>query len=132
MSMLFANISRQAFLQGLLALASNKVKLFSNNITVTNNTVVGDFTEVSGGGYTAVTLTAANWGYTLADPLVALYSQFVEFDFTGAIGGSTHVYGYYITNSAGTTLIACENIDVVTPVNGTIIQASLRINLAGS
>jgi hypothetical protein len=131
MSMLFPNVSRRSFLQGMLALASNKVKLFSNNFTIANNTVIADFTEVAGGGYAAQTLTAANWGYTLADPLVALYSEFVEFDFTGPTMGSGKVYGYYITDSAGTTLIVAENITEYTPFLGGIISLSLRISLAG-
>jgi len=70
--------------------------LWSNDIVPDNETVFGDLTVVSGGGYGSVTLDKDNFTVTEGDPSQALYDAFIDFLFTGAIGGSGDVFGYGI------------------------------------
>lgn len=80
--------------------------LFSNNVTPTNATVLGDLTEMSGGGYSSVTLTGASWTVTPGSPSLASYAEQV-FAFS-SVPGTPTVYGYAI--KSGTTLIAVERL----------------------
>jgi hypothetical protein len=97
------------------AVQNLKLKLFTNNKTPDANggDVVGDYTEATGGGYAAITLTrGTGWTITGADdPSDAIYTQ-QTFTFTGAIGGSGKVYGYYVTDNGGTTLLWAERLAV--------------------
>jgi len=79
--------------------------LYSNNATLSNATVLGDLTEVSGGGYAAATLTGATWGVTPGSPSVLLYGAEQVFTFTSVPGTAT-VYGYGV--KVGTTLLWAE------------------------
>lgn len=114
-----------AVLNFVLAAADLKLKLFSNNYTPGETSVVGSFTEVTGGGYVAKTLSVGNWTITSGDPSTAAYPA-QTFSFTGAIGGSGNVYGYYITNVAGTVLYAAGNlpgtVSPFTPSNGGYVR----------
>lgn len=94
-------IALQAML-GKTAMTTLTLRLYSNNVTISDTTVAGSFTEVTGSGYAAQALTAANWTVTEGTPTSAQYPQ-ATFTFTGAAG---NVYGYYITNAAGTLLLA--------------------------
>lgn len=99
---------------------NHKLKLFSNDATLTADSVVGDLTEVSGGGYTpgGTDLLGANFVVDIVGGIAqAAYSQ-KQFTFTGTIDGSGIVYGYYVTNAAGTELIFAEKTAVpFTPSN---------------
>lgn len=76
------------------AAAENLVlRLFTNNATPAEVDVSASYTEASGNGYAAVTLTPANWTITEGAPSQAAYPQ-VTYTFTGAAG---NVYGYYLT-----------------------------------
>lgn len=81
-----------------------KLRLFENNYTPVEASVVGDFTEATFSGYAAITLTGASWTLTTADPAVADYAQQT---FTASAAGNS-VYGYYVTNNAGTVLMWAE------------------------
>lgn len=77
------------------------VRLFSNNATPSPTSVAGDFTEVTGGGYSLQQLTAATWNITGTDPTTASYGNTISFSFTGAPTGTGNVYGYYVTVRSG-------------------------------
>jgi hypothetical protein len=80
-----------------------KLRLFSNNYTPVDTSILSNFTEVTGGGYVAITLTNGSWTITVGnDPSDAVYTE-QTFTFTGAIGGSGIVYGYYIEDNDGST-----------------------------
>lgn len=117
-----------------LTALSLTLKLFSNNITPGLTDVAGDYTEVTGGGYASIALVSGNWGITPGTPSVALYNAFQDFNFTGAIGGSGNVYGYYIVS--GSTLVQAERLapgDIpFTPVNGTLLRVKPRITCANA
>ena len=77
------------------------LKLFSSNTSPGPLTVLGDFTEVTGGGYAAKTLNATQW--TIAGNSASTAAQL--FTFTSAIG---QIYGYYLVGATSGQLIASE------------------------
>lgn len=89
------------YIVGMVNADNPVLHLFSNDVTPSDSTVVGDLTEVSGStGYAAITLVSANWTTTQsAGVTTAIYSE-QTFNFgTGAVS-----YGYYITNETGNML----------------------------
>jgi hypothetical protein len=79
------------------------LRLFTNNASLSEATVAGDLTELSGNGYAAQALTGASWTVTEGDPTVAQHPQMT---FTASGGGWGNVYGYYITNASGALIWA--------------------------
>jgi len=78
------------------------LRLFSNNATVSDTTSAADLTEVtSGNGYSAIALTGSSWTANATGTNLSYPSQ--TWTFTGPKG---NIYGYYVTNSAGTVLWA--------------------------
>lgn len=77
------------------------LKLFSSNTTPGPLTVLGDFTEVTGGGYAAKSLSAAAW--TVTGNSATSTAQL--FTFTSNIG---LIYGYYLVGATSGKLIASE------------------------
>ena len=78
-----------------------KIKLFTNDYTPVEGSVVANFTEATAAGYAAITLTGASWTIaTDTGVTTATYAQ-QTFTFTAA---STN-YGYYITNAAGSQVL---------------------------
>lgn len=88
------------------------LKLFTNNYTPIETSVAGDFTEASGNGYAAKTLTGGSWSVTNADPSAASYAA-QTFTFTGNLG---NVYGYFLVQATSGILVAAERFDTA-PVN---------------
>lgn len=101
MALVVPNISAVMFLHlilnksGTYAQADPILKLYSNDYTPITTSVVGNFTEVTGGGYASKTLTGNSW--TVSAGGVASYAQ-QTWTFTGSVG---NVYGYYLTNASG-------------------------------
>ena len=71
------------------------LKLYSNNITPDETDTAGTYTELSGNGYAAKTLTGSSWTITAGAPSLAEYAQ-QTFSFTGAAG---NVYGYFLVGA---------------------------------
>jgi hypothetical protein len=80
------------------------LRLYTNNYTPVEASLVGNFTEAAGFGYSSVSLTPASWTTTPGNPTTAAYPQ-VTFTFTGALG---NVYGYYITQTTSGLLMWAE------------------------
>jgi hypothetical protein len=93
------------------------LKLFTSNTTPADTDVAGTYTEASGGGYAAKTLTNGSWTVTPAnDPSDAVYG-IQTWTFTGALSGSATIYGYYVID-ADSTLIFAERLTAsMTPAN---------------
>lgn len=85
----------------MVAAGSPVLHLYSNDVTPTDSTVLGNLTEVSGTtGYAAITLTSANWTTTqVAGVTTAVYSER-----TFTFGTVATCYGYYITDTSGNLL----------------------------
>lgn len=85
--------------------ASNKdltLKLFCNNITPADTDTTGTYTEASGGGYAAITLTNGSWTVSQVSSIEqAAYAQ-QTFSFTGPLTTNLTIYGYYIIDKAVT------------------------------
>lgn len=99
MSLLAPSAGSSLMLQALVnktAPQDLKLKLFSNNHTPANADTAGSYTEASGFGYAAITLTGASWAVTAGNPSSITYAT-QTFTFTGALG---NVYGYFLVQSA--------------------------------
>lgn len=82
------------------------LKLFKSNTTPGETDTVATYTEADFTGYSAITLTGANWTITNADPASASYAKQT---FTSSAGSQNqNVYGYYVTNAGGTVLMWAE------------------------
>jgi hypothetical protein len=118
------NVVPQAELADLLALLlpqypiTSKVHLYQNNLAPGPQNVVGDFTEATYDGYVALALTA--WGTPFIGPdgngqVTAPGILFVD---TGFATPNT-IYGYYLTNAAGTVLLLSGKFDAPILMNNT-------------
>lgn len=95
-----------------LSLLVNKVttpenlvlRLYTSNTTPAETDTAGTYTEASGNGYTAITLTGATWTVTPGAPTEAAYPE-QTFTFTGNLG---NVYGYFMTRVTSGDLIYSE------------------------
>jgi hypothetical protein len=80
------------------------LRLFTNNITPAETDTAATYTEASGSGYGALTLTGASWTVTEGAPTQAAYAQQI-YTFTGALG---NVYGYFMTRTSGGRIALAE------------------------
>lgn len=78
------------------------LRLFSNNITVSETTTATELTEVtSGNGYTSISLSGSSWVESVTGSNLSYPTQ--TWTFTGPKG---NIYGYYVSDSAGKVLWA--------------------------
>jgi hypothetical protein len=102
-----------------------KLHLFTNNYTPGKGDTTSSVTEASDGSYSAATLTGASWSIaTVSHTTTATYPA-VTFTFAGA----QTVYGYYLTDSGGTTLVGAELFAsaLTIPSSGGTITVTLNI-----
>lgn len=102
-------------------LSSMKLRLFSNNHTVTDATILSDLTECSFTGYAA---QSPSWT-TPANVANVAQTQSGTRTFTYSGGSTTTVYGYYLTDSGGTVLLGAETF--TSPVTLSTIIPSLLL-----
>ena len=100
---------------GKVAAANLKLKLFKNDVTPSHESTTATFTEANFTGYAEITLTTTSWNAGVAGTGTgtALANKasidYVQQTFTMGVPGTTNViYGYYITDTAGTTLLGAE------------------------
>lgn len=84
------------------------IRLFSNNHTPSESDILGDYVEVSGGGYTLMELIPANWTIVAGDPSVATHTT-IEWIFTGPL--IDYPYGYYVTGRDTGELVWAESFN---------------------
>lgn len=77
------------------------LRVFTNDATDAFTTVVGDLTECVDAGYSAQSLANASWTASSSNPDV-LFAFNTDHDLVAA--GATVVWGFYLTNTAGTVL----------------------------
>jgi len=82
-----------------------KIHAFTNNITPSDSTVLSGLTEAAWTGYAAVTLTNANW-VSLGVTSHIGTKVYPTVTFSNTSGSPVTTYGGYITDNAGTVLIA--------------------------
>lgn len=86
------------------------LKLFTNDITITDDTVAGDFTEMAGLGYAAKTLSMSSWGAPTWDGVnKKAVSVYAEQEWVFEEGTLVNVRGWYLVMATtGTLLLACK------------------------
>lgn len=80
------------------------LRLYTNNKTPAETDTAGSYTEATGSGYGAITLTGSSWTVTGGAPSSATYAA-QTFTFTGSLG---NVYGYYLTRASSSDLVYAE------------------------
>jgi hypothetical protein len=101
---------------GKVAAGNLKLRLFTSNTTPGHADTVATYTEMGAvQGYAAKTLTMASWnagtagtGTGTATSNKASITYALQTWTADGTGGSQTVYGYFITDNAGTTLIGAE------------------------
>jgi len=97
-----------AYLLGCITGVNNPTKmhlhLFSNNHTPGYDDAIGVYTELSVGGYSITDLLFSAGTITTADPFSYLQWPSILFTFTG----SCLPYGYFISDSGDTVILAAE------------------------
>jgi hypothetical protein len=86
------------------------MRLYSNDVTPTESSVAGDFTQASFSGYTQKSLTGSSWTITSTTPIYAYYAQ-QTWTFTGGPGSASTIYGYYIVQQSSGLLLLAERIN---------------------
>lgn len=108
-----------------------KYRLFTNNITPGPASVFADFNEVTGGtGYAAQTYDEADF---TAEGVAGHIGSITATDVVFSVASSSYsVYGYYVTDSANTKVLAAgrfsdapRTLDSTNPIS---IPAKLAIN----
>jgi hypothetical protein len=83
-----------------------KLHLYKNNVTPTTSSTVGSFTESTFTGYAAQDISG--WAYdTVASHVADMVASSNTFTRTST-GAGESVYGYFVTDQAGTTLYFAE------------------------
>ena len=105
-----------------------KIILFTNNVTVTNDTVIGDLIEPTGDWYTAQDAVFGDV-YETANESVTCTAASVQFDYTGT-DPSEDIYGFAVTDGS-TNLYMCGNLPSPVTMGSTldavIVQPSITV-----
>jgi len=88
------------YITGLVNAGNPVLHLFSNDLTPSNSTTIGDLTQVSATGYAPVTLTSANWTTTQLSGITSAVFSERTFSFST----SAVAYGYYVTTTTNSLL----------------------------
>ena len=109
------------------------LRLYSNNLTPVEASTLASFTESTGGGYSAKSLSASLWVLTTGDPSEVEYPE-QEFLFTGPTTAPGTIYGWYLVDTVTGLYIGGERLaSAITPLTPTtnsrititpIVQAS--------
>ncbi len=81
-----------------------KLRLYTNNYTPVEGSVIADFTEAVATGYAAIALAGADW--TIATSAGVSTAEQPQKTFT--LTAASTDYGYYITNNSGSQVLWAE------------------------
>lgn len=99
------------------------LRLFANNVTISDTTTIGSVTEASFAGYSAIVPT---WSSpTLVGAVPTRVASTVTWTYSG--GSTTTVYGLFMTDAANTVLLGAANFTA--PVVLTVAQPSYSAQL---
>lgn len=110
-----------------------QLRLFATNVTpnASGTDTAATYTQATGGGYAAKTLTYGSWTVTVGnDPSDAVYA-IQTWTFSGVLTTNTTIYGYYIVDSDG-VLITAEALTPFTPTSSGTDTFSVTPKLAAS
>lgn len=83
------------------------LRIFATDVTPTQASTAGSFTEMTGGNYSAKTLTMGDWTVSTVGGIVQAAFAKQTYEFTGAPTTNTSAYGYYVTDADG-VLVGAE------------------------
>ena len=132
MTLIVPSIAEEKILKYMLnneAALDQVIHLYKNDISISQTTVVGSFTEVTELGYTPVTLSGGSWSFSPGPQ--ASTASYTEQTFTFTT--SATAYGYYITTTSNNLLWAerFTNAPFVLPGSGGQVAIALNINITG-
>ena len=107
MAVVVPNAAEDVMLQNILnktAPQNQTLKLYTNNVTPGEGDTESTYTEASGNGYAAKTLTGSSWSITPGAPSEASYAQ-QTWTFTGNLG---NVYGYFVVQTTSGKIMWAE------------------------
>jgi len=108
------------------------MKLYGNDATPSASSSAASFTEISGGGYASKPLTFANWTISAGDPSTGVYNASQLWTFTGPIGGTGNIYGYFVTRNSDGKLMWAERFPSAVvpfaPITGSKINVLPRFS----
>lgn len=96
------------FMIGAAVPGNQKLKLFVNNYTPVDASVLGDMTEMSTLGYADKTLTKTSWVSTIGASGNPATSAYAQQTFTFTAGTPVTVYGYMVTDVTTGLLLWAE------------------------
>jgi hypothetical protein len=130
MSILITDTGKQKILEYFVGKTSTTegltLKLYSNNVTPSVTDTPSSYTEVTGGGYSSVSLTNSSW---VIDSGVATYPQ-QTWTFTASVG---NIYGYYVVNNTSNQVVFAERFasgPYVVANSGDIIRVTINLSIA--
>jgi hypothetical protein len=130
MALVVPDASERTFLTRILTLENSKLKLYSNDYTATEATVIGAYVECAAGGYAQKTLTgtvtASTW--TISSQAGVSTASYPEQEYV--LTSALTAYGYYVTNNAENALLWAERFTgapFAIPSGGGSIKVTLNI-----
>lgn len=109
------------------SMANLTLRLFKTNVTPAETDTAASYTEATFTGYAAISLASADWTLTPGAPSSAACAQKT---FTSSADQTAQtIYGYYLTENGGNTLIAAEafSAGVVIANNNDILRVTPSI-----
>ena len=126
MALLVPDVGEVELLTRALTYEGSKLKLYTNDYTATEATVIGGLTECAVAGYAAKALATGSWVVsTVTNITTASYAE-QEFAITTAVS----CYGYMVTNSAASVLLWVERFTgapFTLPAGGGSIKVTLNL-----
>ena len=110
------------------------VRIYTNNYTPTDATLLSDLTQATWSGYSAIALSAANWGAVTVASHLASSPYTLTLAFTRSVTGTAvSNFGWYITDSGNSLLYAAARFAtaplVVTNAGDAIVLSNLKATL---
>lgn len=130
MALRVVNVGEQLLLKRALnhtAADDVKLHLYTNDVTPSESHTVANYTEATGNGYSEIELTGSSFTVATSDGVTTASYTEQTFTFTG---GPVSVYGYYVTDGAGTTLLWAERFTSAPyniPADGGEIRITIRL-----
>jgi len=126
MALMVPDVGEREILTRALTYEGSKLKLYTNDYTCTEGSVIGSFTECVVAGYAHKTLLTGSWVVSTATNITTASYAEQEFLPTTAVS----CYGYTVTNSAGSVLIYAERFTgapFTLPAGGGSIKITLNL-----
>lgn len=89
-----------------ISLSNCKYHLYVNNVSPSHGDTLGTYTEATYTGYAAI--TAGGWSAPALDGTFHAMSTATLMTWANTSAGSVSIYGYFVTDNAGTTLLYAE------------------------